>query len=151
MSASDRPAVLDIGYLLLTANRMLGAKASAKVREVGLTPQQAVALLAIDSHDERVSTPGEIGAFIAADSPTVSGIISRLEKRGYVTASPNPDDKRSRLVGLTPQADAVLPAIHETLRESSRWAQSLMSADKLAELTSLLQEFVELLEADAHV
>ncbi len=148
MDVRDRPPVLDIGYLLLTANRVLGARASGRVRELGLTPQQAVALLAIDSQEKRVSTPSEIAAFMAADSPTVSGIISRLEKHGYVTVSPNPEDKRSRLVELTARADAVLPAIHETLKESSGWAESLMPSSDLAELTRLLRQFVDLLEAN---
>ena len=144
----ERPPVLDIGYLLLTANRLLGARASARVRELGLTPQQAVALLAIDSSSGRQSTPGRIAEFMAADSPTVSGVINRLEKRGLVTASPNPADKRSRLITLTPKADALLPAIRESLREASAWAESLMPAEELHRLTHLLERFVELLGVD---
>ncbi len=146
-----RPPVLDIGYLLLTANRLLGARAAARVRELGLTPQQAVAMLAIDSSAGRQSTPGQIAEFMAADSPTVSGVISRLEKRGLVTASPNPADKRSRLISLTPEADALLPAIRQSLKEASAWAESLMTSDELHQLTDLLERFIEVLSDQSQV
>lgn len=143
----ERPPVIDVGTLLITANRLLGARASAQVRELGLTPQQAVALLAIHSTGERHSTPGQIAKFMAADSPTVSGVIARLEKRGLVVASPNPADKRSRLITLTQHADDVLPGVLEAVRDSSAWAESVMPPAELHELTRLLNRFVELLSA----
>ena len=58
-----------LGNLHLAANRLLGARASARVQELGLTPQQA--MLAIDSSGERHSAPSQIAKFMAADSPTV--------------------------------------------------------------------------------
>jgi hypothetical protein len=47
--------------------------------------------------------------------PGIGARYSRLERRGLIAASPNPADKRSRLITLTAEAYAVLPAIREAV------------------------------------
>lgn len=39
--------------------------------------------------------------FLHLNSSTVTGIINRLEKRGYVIRVPSPIDKRSKIITLT--------------------------------------------------
>lgn len=142
-----RPPLLDIGHLLISANRVLGARTAGPIRELGLTPQQALVLLAIKEQHDQAITPGQIGTFIAADSPTVSGIISRLERNGYVVTGDNPRDKRSRLVTLTVKAEALVPEVHRIVVDASLWAASLMDADDFERLKELLERFVSLAEA----
>jgi DNA-binding MarR family transcriptional regulator len=42
---------------------------------------------------------------------TLSGFLDRLEQKGLVTRTIDPQDRRARLIEVTPKADAVLPTI----------------------------------------
>lgn len=47
-------------------------------------------------------TPTELARWMAAPATTVSSYIKRFESRGHVTRKPNPDDRRSYRIELTP-------------------------------------------------
>jgi DNA-binding MarR family transcriptional regulator len=47
-------------------------------------------------------TPTELARWMAAPLTTVSSYVKRFERRGHVTREPNPDDRRSYRIQLTP-------------------------------------------------
>lgn len=47
-------------------------------------------------------TPTELSRWMAAPATTVSSYLKRFEARGHVVRIPNPDDRRSYLIRLTP-------------------------------------------------
>ena len=47
-------------------------------------------------------TPTELARWMSAPPTTVSSYVKRLEQRGHVTKTPNPDDGRSYRLSLTP-------------------------------------------------
>lgn len=47
------------------------------------------------------ATPTDLAAMMARPATTVSSIVSRLEGRGHVRRTPNPDDARSYRIELT--------------------------------------------------
>ncbi|MDD5397744.1 MAG: MarR family transcriptional regulator [Dehalococcoidia bacterium] len=56
-------------------------------------------------------TIGELGQRVALDGSTITGILDRMEKNGYVERRPNAEDRRSALVYLTDKAREVGPRI----------------------------------------
>ncbi len=56
-------------------------------------------------------TIGELGQRVALDGSTITGILDRMEKNGYVERRPNVEDRRSALVYLTQKAREVGPRI----------------------------------------
>jgi DNA-binding MarR family transcriptional regulator len=56
---------------------------------------------------------GELGERVSLDTSTLTGIIDRMERKGYVERRPNPDDRRSVLVFLTAKARELGPRILE--------------------------------------
>ena len=54
---------------------------------------------------------GELGERVFLDSSTLTGIIDRMERSGYVERRANPDDRRSVLVFLTAKARELGPRI----------------------------------------
>ncbi len=75
----------------------------------GLTPPQYFVFNALWMGDG--ITIGELGERVSLDSSTLTGIIDRMEKNGYVERKPNPDDRRSALVFLTDKAKKLGPRI----------------------------------------
>ena len=56
---------------------------------------------------------GELGQRVSLDSSTLTGIIDRMERSGYVERQLNPQDRRSVLVFLTATARELGPRILE--------------------------------------
>jgi DNA-binding MarR family transcriptional regulator len=52
------------------------------------------------------ATPTQLRRWTGLPLTTVSAHLKRLEKRGHLTRSPNPDDRRSHRVGLSPAGEA---------------------------------------------
>ncbi len=68
----------------------------------GLTPPQYFVFNALWMGDG--ISLGELGERVSLDSSTLTGIIDRLGRSGYVERQQNPDDRRSVLVFLTTKA-----------------------------------------------
>jgi len=68
----------------------------------------------------RALTPSEIGERILLPSASITSTLDVLERRGWVRRVPNPDDRRSLLIEITPDgrrtADQLLPGIRELER-----------------------------------
>jgi DNA-binding MarR family transcriptional regulator len=56
-------------------------------------------------------TIGDLGQRVSLDGSTITGILDRMEKNGYVERRPNTEDRRSALVHLTGKAREVGPQI----------------------------------------
>ena len=77
----------------------------------GLTPPQYFVFNALWMGDG--ITIGELGERVSLDGSTLTGIIDRMERSGYVERRSNPDDRRSVLVYLTTRARELGPRILE--------------------------------------
>lgn len=128
----------DIGHLLNKAARQLRLGFAARLTETGLRPQQAAALMAIAHSTEGQLTPGQLADAIDMDAPTMSGLLDRLSRDGWVTSTSNPEDRRSRLVGLTSKATEAIPAVLRAARAVSDDAVAGLTPDEADLLVSLL-------------
>jgi DNA-binding MarR family transcriptional regulator len=89
--------------------RLAIARTARRLRqEAGeeLSPSQTAALATIDRHGPL--TPSELAARERIQRPTVTRIIARLEERGLVLRTRDPQDGRSSLVGLAPAGRELL-------------------------------------------
>jgi MarR family 2-MHQ and catechol resistance regulon transcriptional repressor len=75
------------------------------VREVGLTPPQYGVLHLLWDQDERPFK--DLADALLCTRATITGIIDKLERKGYVTRKPNPADRRSLLATLTAEGRAL--------------------------------------------
>jgi len=140
---------LDIGYLLNRAARQFRLDFASRLAEIGLRPQQAAALMAIGRSAERRLTPSQLADAIDMDAPTVSGLVDRLERDGWVVSLPNPDDGRSRLIVLTEKADDVLPSVFESASAVTGAAIGCLTQAEAEELERLLVVLCEHCEGSA--
>ncbi|MGD9711107.1 MAG: MarR family winged helix-turn-helix transcriptional regulator [Thermomicrobiales bacterium] len=66
----------------------------------GLTPVELEALVLIGDQPDGVR-PGDMGSGVGLSQPAISRMIDRLQKRGLVETSADPNDRRSVRVSLT--------------------------------------------------
>lgn len=128
----------DIGHLLNAAARHVRVRFAEALVPDALTPQQAAAILAVgDSEDHRM-TPTAIAEAIGADPATTTGLVERLARDGWITVSPNPADRRSRLVAFSPQAESSLPRLRKTAHIVSAEITADLNEHEIATLCDLL-------------
>jgi MarR family transcriptional regulator, organic hydroperoxide resistance regulator len=61
-------------------------------------------------------TQSELAAAVHRDKTRLIPILDRLEARGLLTRTPDPADRRNRVVALTPEGEAVLTACRTEIR-----------------------------------
>ncbi|MDD5311950.1 MAG: MarR family transcriptional regulator [Dehalococcoidia bacterium] len=88
-------------------------------------------------------TIGELGRRVSLDGSTITGILDRMEKNGYVERRPNADDRRSALVYLTDTAKKVGPQIVKFADELDANLRSKFQAGDMAVFEHVLRELAE--------
>jgi DNA-binding MarR family transcriptional regulator len=72
---------------------------------IEVTPIQVMLLFFLRKSDGSSLT--QISQGLMLENPTVTGLVDRLEKSGYVKRSAHPDDRRVYLVNLTEKGNRV--------------------------------------------
>ncbi|MCP1728497.1 DNA-binding MarR family transcriptional regulator [Natronospira proteinivora] len=93
-------------------------------------------------------TPGQLAREISLSPATISGILDRLERRGYLTRERRPEDKRQVLVQLTEDGRTVAENTPLPLHERFTERLSQLPETRQAEIDRVLQEVVTMMEAE---
>lgn len=93
------------------AIRQFQAFSEQRAIEVGLTPQQHQALLAIRGCRPEEATVGHVAERLILKPHSATGLVNRLERLALVVRETATDDRRRALLRLTPRAYAMLDAL----------------------------------------
>jgi DNA-binding MarR family transcriptional regulator len=81
--------------------------------------------------------------------PTVTHALRRLEDRGLVVRKHGPDDRRQRLVSITPNGTQLAATL--TAEAKALEAEQLADAGELTDLINRLRDLTSTLEATAQL
>ncbi|MDE8654700.1 MarR family winged helix-turn-helix transcriptional regulator [Novosphingobium album (ex Liu et al. 2023)] len=128
---TDRP-LTDADYLALAdfrhAIRRFQAFSETCATEVGLTPQQHQALLAIRAAGASEATVGYVAERLILKPHSATGLVDRLEALGLVTRQAAEHDRRRAHLHLTDRAYQVLSELSGAHRDEIQRLKPLMSA-----------------------
>jgi len=113
----------------------------SRLSPYNLTAPQYMVLMALWINNG--ITIGELGQRVALDGSTVTGILDRMEKNGYVERRPNAEDRRSALVYLTEKAQKVSPQIMKFADELDASIREGHSPEDMAVFEHVLRELAE--------
>ena len=117
MSKGDYVQLADFRFAL----RRFLAFSQDNARRHGLTPQQHQALLSIRGFPGRDKiTIGELAHHLCLKHHSAVELANRLSALGLVYREVSPDDRRSVLLGLTRDAEALLASLSVNNREEIR-------------------------------
>jgi DNA-binding MarR family transcriptional regulator len=106
-----------------------------------LSPSLNAALATLERHGPM--TPSELAARERIQRPTATRLLARLEDAGLATRTPDPDDRRSSLVTVTPAGSELLAELRT--RKTAFLAQRLEGLD--ADDRATLDRAADILEA----
>jgi DNA-binding MarR family transcriptional regulator len=129
--------------------RLVIARTARRLRQESapeLSPSQAAALATIDRHGPL--TPSEIAVRERIQRPTATRLIARLEQAGFLDRTPDPADRRSCVVSLTPAGRELLGRVR--LRKDAYLSRRLrdLDADERATLDRAAAILERVLEED---
>jgi DNA-binding MarR family transcriptional regulator len=144
---------------LLVAGNVLAAEHERRIEHtLGVSESVAQALAVVDGAG-RPLTPTEISERTLLASATMTAVLDTLERQGWIRRTPNPDDRRSVLIEITPEgrelADRFIPGLHiverrvmSALTRRERHQLLALLGKVLASANALADEPVEPLEGE---
>lgn len=72
------------------------------------------------AHRETPPCPRDIESEFQLSHPTVSGILSRLEQKGFIELRTDPDDRRCKRIYVLPKGTACHQLMHQTILENEQ-------------------------------
>lgn len=101
-----------IGYLLKQITDKIKTSSDASFKEKNLTLAQVRVLEYVMSKGG-TTTQKSIEDYLEVSHPTVVGIVSRMEKNGYLICHMDKEDKRNKIVEATGQAVLISHELEE--------------------------------------
>lgn len=103
---------------------------------VEVTPVQAMLLFYLQKKDGSNLT--EISSGLMLENPTVTGLIDRLEKLGYVKRTDDPDDRRVYLICLTKKGNKVANKALPVVKKLNEQIKEGYSRDEIENFKKVL-------------
>lgn len=115
--------------------------------DIELTPPQTFLLKMLELHGPM--TLGELRKHANAAQSTMSEMVGRLARAGYVHKRPDPGDRRSVKVAISPNGRAILAARLTEIRRRQRAVLSALSPEDQDRFLGAFETIVELMDRAA--
>lgn len=156
MCADDFPGrdALDSSRLLNLATKLLRTTLTNRLAPYGLTSAQWAVLALIERLEAGGGSAGcapagrginaaTLGSHLQIDRTTMSGIVRRLERDGWISVGEHPTDRRRRAIRITERARSLQPAFKVLVRETVEQAARGFRQDELETLNRLLERVID--------
>ncbi len=116
--------------------RMLARLDDDGLREIGISVAQLPVLVALKNGEMR--TQKELAVIAGVEQPSMAQLLARMERDGLIRRSQDPNDKRSSLICLEPEAYRRLEPGRDILRGTNERALAGLTPDEVRTLTEML-------------
>ena len=140
MCAKSKSPTCEAWQLLVRFSLTQRATLPGLAAELELSPAQCQLLNLIEP--DRPMPMGELASALSCDASNVTGLVDRLESRGLLKRSPSAEDRRVKVLSLTPLGARIRAALLERLTSSPPTLGRLSAADQRA-LARILRRLLE--------
>lgn len=110
------------------AARRLARMFDDALRPLDLTNGQFSLLMSLNRPEPPAMK--DVATLLAMDRTTLTAALKPLERRGLVAVQPDPEDRRSRLLGLTSDGHRLLAAAFPVWQETHEKIEASFAADE---------------------
>ena len=137
------------GYLSNWAARLFTRAIERRLATTGIATAYLPILFALA--DGGALTQKILARRAAVEQPTMAATLKRMERDGFVRRQPDPADRRSALVSLTPLAEQQLAHVEASVEQINEMAMAALDpAERKALLWQLLQVIAALEDDEAN-
>ena len=137
-----------INYIFRLNNALIKQK-NRHMAEYGLTSIQAdVLVFVLMNYEKREINQLDVQAVFKLTNPTVSGIVDRLEEKGFIKRVRSEKDARFRSLVALPKGAALEDTLRQSAAEAENYLVRNMSEAEQAEFERLLKIALDSVEED---
>ena len=127
-------------FPLYACSRKIVSNYTPFLKPLGLTYTQYIVLMVLWEYES--INVGKLGEILYLDAGTLTPLLKRLEKAGYVTRQRSKDDERVTIISITPEGEELKGKCKDIpLKLSSKG--SAIDDSEAKELYRLLYKFLE--------
>lgn len=93
-----------IGFLIKQINNVFEKDLNEKLKKLGITSSQCAVLDYLFHTSKEEVSQRDVERHLCLKNPTVTGLLKRLDEKGYILCVPNAKDKRKKNIYLTEKA-----------------------------------------------
>ena len=136
-----------LGPRIKRISTAIDRKRTRDLEDLDLTSSQGMVLGYLVRSREKPVSPGDIGRHFGLRHPTVTGILQRLEAKGFVVYADDPADRRRKLVAVTDRALDCHARIKEHFAETEARLTEGLSEAQREQLLALLDRVLQNMDA----
>lgn len=146
MNASTPFVHRNLPRLLLQAREAVMAHTRPSLREHGLSDQQwrVLRVLGEHAHERAGIETGRVAREAYLLGPSLTGVLSRMERDGLIARERCPQDARRTVVRATTLGLDKVQTLSQSIEAHYQWMEQQLGKDKLGQLYALLDEVIAL-------
>jgi DNA-binding MarR family transcriptional regulator len=128
-------------YLVFLAQQKLRNYLTGSLQAEGIriTPSQTGILFLLKQEDGRTMT--ELSQLLGADNSSMTGLVDRLEKSGFVKRQASPGDRRAHRIHITPEGLEEISKAKEVIKRVNEEIKVGHSEEEVAAFKKVLGSF----------
>lgn len=130
---------MPIGFLFKQINTIYEKEFNNRLKKLGITASQCAVLDYLFNTSEEEITQKDIEKALNLKNPTVTGLLKRLDEKGFVLVVPSNKDKRCKNVFLTEKAYDIQRRMEMDRKKIDKMLTLGMNKKEVAALEKMLK------------
>ena len=129
------------GHMLRQLHWCTDQSMTAALESMELTASQGH-IMAFLAHQDAPPCPRDIEAEFQLSHPTVSGLLSRMEQKGFIELRTDLEDRRCKRIYILPKGQQCHELMHRTIQENEKRIVRGFTPEEQAQFAALLQRAI---------
>ena len=128
--------------------RAINLESKRVEKNFGISIPQLLTLKHLKEKPDYKTTMRSLREFLSLNASTVTGIVSRLETKGYIARLPDPSDKRSTPIVLTSKGDDLIKKTNLSLHEKISKNLEALNEEEYSAIVESFQTIINFLNIE---
>lgn len=129
-----------IGFLFKQINTIYEKEFNNRLRTLGITSSQCAVLDYLFTSQKEEVTQRDIERALSLQNPTVTGLLKRLDEKGFILIVPSNKDKRCKNVYLTEKAYDIQKRMENDRKKLDKMLTISMTKKEVEALEKMLNK-----------
>ncbi|MBO5460340.1 MAG: MarR family transcriptional regulator [Ruminococcus sp.] len=131
-----------IGFTVKQINNVYEKDLNERLKKLGVTSSQCAVLDFLFHTDKDEVNQCDVEKALSLKNPTVTGILKRLDEKGFIFSVPNTQDKRKKNIYLTEKAYDIQRRMEADRKKLDKELTRGMTKKEIAALTRGLEKML---------
>ena len=131
-----------IGFLVKQINNVFEKDLNGKLKVIGVTSSQCAVLDYLFHTNKEEVSQRDVEQNLNLKNPTVTGLLKRLDEKGYILCVPNAEDRRRKNIYLTEKAYDIQRRMDADRKKLDKRLTRGMTKKEVAAVTRALEKML---------